>query len=152
MESGLMFHEDGGSISLETESVETRYESFMRISTMKCHSGEIDPIDKHTFIIENLYLRLSERFEYGISVIILLVIPIREEDSERCSYMVEFTDDCRVVYLGSIEKVSRDDDDLSSESINFFHESPRSAGSMDISIVGICDHDDLFPMPCMRFR
>ena len=124
MESGFVFQEDSWIFSVEVESIETGRESSMRISTMKCYSGKINPVDMDTFIIYNSYFRLCKGSQYSISMIIFLVIPIREEDSVGCSDMIEFTYDCFIIYLGSIEKVPGNDDDLSSEGIDFLHESP----------------------------
>lgn len=152
MESGLMFQEDRRMFSPEIECIERRTESSALLCRMIGHTSESDTVEVDTLIIEYSYLRIPEGPEYRLTVCILLMIPIREEDPVWRTDMIELAYDRRIVWHRPIEKISWYDHDLPSECIDLFDEPSCWLGVMDITIVHIGDHDDFFPMPGVRLR
>lgn len=145
-----MFEQYGRLPCLEPESIECVLESFYRLRGMVRDTDEVHPIERDLSIIQDSNPCSTECSENIIRMLIFFMVPIREDNTMRSHNFLKFLSHSEIVNPWSIIEVSWNDDNITREHINLFHELLSVPLSINIPIVCIRDHDNRFSMPCVR--
>ncbi len=115
------------------------------------NSSKYYTVDGHFLIIENMDITFSKSRKHGFRISIFLMISVRKENTVGGIDMLELIRYCRKIDFWTIKKISRDDEDFSTQRIDSFYKLLRFLLLVYIPIVSISDHDDFFSMPVVCF-